>query len=135
MADSIRNRAPPGRCAKYHSPERADEVMWTRQTSATSRSSARCSATGGARPPFFAVTGYGGTIFLFRQLVREHREHLADVRAAKTEFRETNPVLRELGNALGAVRDSAKPPDESPLLRRMEVLLEAVEADRRSRKP
>jgi hypothetical protein len=92
-------------------------------------------SSGWGEAAFFAVTGYGATAFLFCALVREHREHIADVRAAKTEFRETNPVLRELGNALVAVRDSAKPPEESPLLRRMEVLLEAVEADRRSRRP
>jgi hypothetical protein len=92
-------------------------------------------SNGWGEAAFFAATGYGGTIYLFSQLVREHREHLADVRAAKIEFRETNPVLRQLGDTLGAVRDSAKPPDESPLLRRVEVLLEAVEADRRSRKP
>lgn len=92
-------------------------------------------ANGWGEAAFFALTGYGGMVFLFRLLVREQREHLADVRAVKAEYREANPVLRELGDTLAAVRHSAKQPDESPLLRRMEVLLEAVEADRRSRRP
>lgn len=90
-------------------------------------------ADGWGEAAFFAVTGYGGMVLLFRMLVREQREHLADVRAAKAEYREANPVLRELGDTLRSVRDNAKPAEQSSLLQRMETLLEAVEADRRRR--
>lgn len=92
-------------------------------------------ANGWGEAAFFAATGYGGMVALFRMLMREQREHLADVRTAKAEYREANPVLRELGDTLSAVRHRAQQPDDSPLLRRVETLLEAVEADRRSRTP
>lgn len=82
---------------------------------------------------FFAATGYGGMVFLFRMLVREQREHLADVRSVKAEYNQANPVLRELGDTLRSVRESARTPEQSPLLQRVEALLDAVEAERRGR--
>jgi hypothetical protein len=89
---------------------------------------------GWALAAFFAITGYGSVGLLLAALRASMREHIADLKGSKSEFRESNPVLRELGDTLKAVQASAKAPEQSPLLRRVEELLTALEAERRDRR-
>jgi hypothetical protein len=87
-------------------------------------------ATGYGLAAFFAITGYGGMVVLFKMLVREQRDHLSDVRTAKAEVRESTPVLREIGDTLKTVRETAKLPEESHILQEIKRLVEGLERRR-----
>lgn len=89
---------------------------------------------GWALAAFFAITGYGGVGLLFVALRASMREHIADLKGSKSELRESNPVLRELGDTLKAVQTSAKQSEQSSLLKRVEELLDSLEAERRGRR-
>jgi hypothetical protein len=58
----------------------------------------------------------------------------SDLKGSKSELRESNPVLRELGDTLKAVQTSARQSEQSSLLKRVEELLEALEAERGGRR-
>lgn len=91
-------------------------------------------SNGYALAAFFAITGYGGMCVLFVALRNSMRAHIADLKGSKSEFKESNPVLRELGDTLKAVQASAQQSEQSSLLRRVEELLESMEAERRGRR-
>jgi hypothetical protein len=91
-------------------------------------------ANGWALAAFFAITGYGGVGLLFVALRASMREHISDLKGSKSELRESNPVLRELGDTLKAVQTSARQSEQSSLLKRVEELLEALEAERGGRR-
>jgi hypothetical protein len=75
---------------------------------------------------------FGAAAWLY---VRQVREHVRDVKDAKHELHEANPVLREVGDVFKAARVIAVSNEENILVRRVEDLLEELERakPRRSR--